>query len=625
MSAIHPLSPLQPVEVRAAVAALRSHIQRGPEAVRIKLVDLFEPPKRLLIQYFADMSTAVSRRARAYYHVKGSTDLGIAIINITNKQVELNEYRDDVQGPVDWTEYDEVHKACNTHPDVLAEIERLKLPPGAKVLNDPWAYGTDNEKERRRLFQCYMYIVLNDDPEANHYSLPAPFAPIFDAHTLELVAMERLPLGKGTDLDETTQPWQPRKAVEYSAKVLGDDVFRKDVRPLQVIQPEGPSFEISGRQVNWQKWSFYLGWTLREGPVLHNVTYEGRSLFHRVSMSEMTVPYGDPRSPFHRKQAFDLGDSGFGLTSNSLSLGCDCLGHIAYFDGIRVTADGEPVEMPQVVCMHEVDQGIGWKHTNWRNGKASVVRDRQLVVQCTATVANYEYILAFIMDQAANLHVEVKATGIVSTMPVNDNVKSPWGTVVAPGVLAVNHQHLFCMRIDPAIDGQKNSITYEDCIPVRDEPEIDPFGCAFRVKKSVIDKAGGYDLDLTKSRTYKIVNPSKINKISGQPVGYKLHAVPSQMMMMAPHTFNQKRGIFSSKPIWVTKYQDDQLYAAGEFTNQSRGDTGLAKWIQNSDPVDNEDVVLWHTFGVTHITRPEGTYPHFLQAPMMLIAFQTSP
>ena len=489
---------------------------------------------------------------------------------------------------------------------MLAEIEKLKLPPGAKVLNDPWAYGTDDEKERRRLFQCYMYIVLNDDLEANHYSLPAPFAPIFDAHTLELVALEKLPLGGGAELHETTQPWQPRKAVEYSANVLGQETFRKDVQPLQVLQPNGPSFKISGRQVDWQKWSFYLGWTLREGPVLHNVTYDGRSLFHRVSMSEMTVPYGDPRSPFHRKQAFDLGDSGFGLTSNSLSLGFDCLGHIAYFDGIRVTADGEPVEMPQVVCMHEVDQGIGWKHTNWRNGKASLVRDRQLVVQCTATVANYEYILAFIFDQAANLHVEVKATGIVSTMPVNDGVRSPWGTVVAPGVLAVNHQHLFCMRIDPAIDGQKNSIAYDDCVPVRDEPEVDPFGCGFRVHNTVIDKAGGYDLDLTKSRTFKIINPSKINQISGQPVGYKLHAVPSQMLMMAPHTFNQKRGIFSSKPIWVTKYQDDQLWAAGEFTNQSREDTGLAKWVQDSDPVDDEDVVLWHTFGVTHVTRPEG-------------------
>ncbi len=41
-----------------------------------------------------------------------------------------------------------------------------------------------------------------------------------------------------------------------------------------------------------------------------------------------TVPYGDPRGPFHRKQAFDLGDCGAGLTANELELGCDCLGMI---------------------------------------------------------------------------------------------------------------------------------------------------------------------------------------------------------------------------------------------------------------------------------------------------------
>lgn len=446
------------------------------------------------------------------------------------------------------------------------------------MINDPWAYGTDDANERRRLFQCYMYAILDDDPEANHYSLPLPFAPVFDAHTLELVSFERLPQGEGTDIDSETQPWSPVKPVEYSERVLGKVYFRKDLKPLVITQPEGPSFQIDGLCISWQKWTFQLGWTIREGPVLNDVRYDGRSLFYRVSLSEMTVPYGDPRSPYHRKQAFDLGDSGFGLTSNTLSLGCDCLGHIAYFDGIRVTGEGEPVNMPNVVCMHEVDQGIGWKHTNVRNGQASMVRDRQLVIQCTATVANYEYILAFVLDQAANLHIEVKATGIVSTMPIRKDVHSEWGTTVAPGVLADNHQHLFCVRIDPNLDNGPNSIQYDDCIPVHNEPDLDPFGCGFRVKSTTIERPGGYELDLTKARTFKIINPSSINSVSGKPAGYKLHAVPSQMMMMGAETFNLRRGLFASKPVWVTKYRDGELYAAGEFTNQSREDTGLAKF-----------------------------------------------
>lgn len=144
------------------------------------------------------------------------------------------------------------------------------------------------------------------------------------------------------DLDPETQPWEPVKPVEYSAGILDPDTFRRDVKPLQVSQPQAPSFKITDHHIEWQKWSLVLGC----------IKYDNRPLFYRVSMSEMTVPYGDPRSPYHRKQAFDLGDSGFGLTSNTLSLGCDCLGHIAYFGGMR---DGLPVAMPNVACMYERD------------------------------------------------------------------------------------------------------------------------------------------------------------------------------------------------------------------------------------------------------------------------------
>ncbi|KAF2798209.1 hypothetical protein K505DRAFT_357738 [Melanomma pulvis-pyrius CBS 109.77] len=600
----HPLDPISPIEIRKAVALMQACF--SPRPIRFKVVDLLEPPKDDVFAWMEDRTQKVDRKARIYYHLDGSPNMGKALVNITKGRIETAEELPDAQGPVDYWEWERVHEACNTHPDVISEIKKLQLPPSAKVVNDPWSFGTDNAEERRRLFQCYMYIVLNDDPEANHYSVPAPFSPVFDAHTLELLWIDRLPLGAGAETVEDMQPWNPVKPVEYAAGVLGESYFRQDLKALQVNQPQGPSFTVRGRNISWQKWNFQLSWNLREGPVLSTVSYDGRSLFYRVSMSEMTVPYGDPRTPYHRKQAFDLGDSGFGLTSNTLSLGCDCLGHIKYFDGYRVASDGQPILMQNVICMHEVDEGIGWKHTNFRNGRSSVVRDRQLVIQCTATVANYEYILAFILDQAANLHIEVRATGIVSTMPVKAGVHTPWGTVVAPGVMAANHQHLFNVRIDPALDGRRNSIVYQDCVPVRDDPKLDPFGCAFKVESTTIQKPGGYDIDLNTSRVYKMINPSRTNAVSGNSVGYKLHAIPSQMIMMGPQSFNFKRGVFASKPIWVTKYKDDELYAAGEFTNQSREDTGLAIWSKRDENVENEDVVLWHTFGLTHVTRPEG-------------------
>jgi primary-amine oxidase len=53
--------------------------------------------------------------------------------------------------------------------------------------------------------------------------------------------------------------------------------------------------------------------------VLHDVTFDGRPVFYRLSLSEMFVPYGDPRDPLHRKGAFDLGNVGAGVTANDLS------------------------------------------------------------------------------------------------------------------------------------------------------------------------------------------------------------------------------------------------------------------------------------------------------------------
>ena len=63
-------------------------------------------------------------------------------------------------------------------------------------------------------------------------------------------------------------------------------------------QPEGVSFKITdGEIIEWQKWRFVLNFDVREGIVLRNVCYDNRSIFYRLALSEMTVPYGDPRAP----------------------------------------------------------------------------------------------------------------------------------------------------------------------------------------------------------------------------------------------------------------------------------------------------------------------------------------
>lgn len=299
-----------------------------------------------------------------------------------------------------------------------------------------------------------------------------------------------------------------------------------------------------------------------------------------------------------------MGDVGFGITANQLSLGCDCLGHIKYFDGYRTDAQGAPIQLKNVICMHEQDNGLQHKHTNYRTGAATVVRNRQLVVQMICTVANYEYIFAFILDQAANIELEVRATGILSTVPFeNENGQTvPWGTNVGPGVMAPFHQHMFSLRIDPAIDGYKNTVYYEESVPMP-EDDSNPWLVGYTTEQNVIKSSGSASTSIDRHRVFKIRNDSIVNPITHHPIAYKLQTMPSQMLLASPNSFGSKRARFATRPIWVTKYQDDELFAAGEFTNQSKQSEGVEVWAGRNDGVENEDVVLWHSM-LSHLTSP---------------------
>ena len=121
---------------------------------------------------------------------------------------------------------------------------------------------------------------------------------------------------------------------------------RRDIKPLDIVQQDGPSFSVEGWKVTWQNWSFRIGWTAREGLVLHQIGFRDggreRPIIYRASITDMVVPYADPTANHFWKSAFDAGEYGLGKLANALELGCDCLGHIHYFD-VPVADDyGQP-------------------------------------------------------------------------------------------------------------------------------------------------------------------------------------------------------------------------------------------------------------------------------------------
>ncbi|KAJ2985435.1 hypothetical protein NUW58_g5532 [Xylaria curta] len=622
---IHPFDPLRPEEITRAGKIVRSEFVE--EDVNFRVITLKEPPKAVMIGYLEHEHRrqlerqAPLRCARVELIAKNTSnkpELFELLVNLDDDVIISRKRLEGKHSYIDSSYMQKVEAACLADERVQEEIRKLKLPLGSTPIVEAWAYATDGMNDMtERITMCWFYCRHIEHPDANYYAYPLDVCAEV-SEQLRVTRVYRLPGAPNERVNNADHPYDHQKIHATSASEYHPDLRpkpRDTTKPYQVVQPEGPSFKIQGNSLNWEKWSFRVGFNYREGLTLHDIRYDGRSLFYRLSLAEMFVPYGDPRSPYPRKGAFDLGNDGAGINANNLKLGCDCLGTIKYFDAWHNTQSGEPLKMPNVVCCHEQDDGILWKHTNFRTGNAVVTRSRMLVLQTIITVSNYEYIFAFQFCQDASIFYEVRATGILSTVPhhLEQQGRTPCGTVVAPGVLAPYHQHLFSLRIDPALDGHKNSLVIEESkpMPTGDAAVHNPFGVGYYTEDRYVEQEGGFDLDISKARVFKFLNENKINPITGTPVGFKLLPQPSQMLLAHPDSFHAKRSEFGKHAVWVTHYEDDDHFPAGRYTMQSLGGDGIASQIQkrraagNAQSVRNADIVVWHTFGSTHNPRIE--------------------
>ena len=399
----------------------------------------------------------------------------------------------------------------------------------------------------------------------------------------------------------------PGASGRYDAEAGGP--LRQDLRPLELTQPDGPSFELDGWEVRWQKWRLRVGFTPREGLVLHTVGYEDggrlRSILYRASYAELFVPYGDPSPGQYRKNVFDVGEYGIGFYLNSLELGCDCLGVIRYVDVDVPTGRGDASTIRNAICIHEEDFGLLWKHYDWQSGRAEVRRARRLVVSAIATVDNYEYGFYWYFYQDGTIESEVKLTGIVVTSAVAPGESPRHGTLVARALAAPNHQHFFCARLDLCVDGEENTVYEVHTEPTPIGPE-NPHGNAFAaVSRPLRYEAEAQQLvDPLAGRFWKVVNHSVRNHL-GEPVAYRLVPGVNVLPLAHPEAALRRRAAFAEKHLWVTPYDPAERYPAGDYPNQHPGGAGLPEWTAANRPIEDADIVLWYTLGSHHIPRLE--------------------
>jgi primary-amine oxidase len=597
---LHPLEPLTASEIKQAVHLLKTLPIFTP-TTRIISIILREPEKSFVYEWQGEKSC--DRQANAVLF-DNATNTAFAVRgNLTSESViDWRAAAAGSQPTLSMDEQVECEQAVLASEEFREALKRHHgITDTSLVMVDIWSAGNYGSEEDRSRRLTRPLCFLRSDPTDNGYARPIEgIRPVVDLNTMQVIRIE--------EYGEWPLPPQPANYASNRVKQQ-----RKDIKPLEITQPSGPSFSLSGKQLNWQNWSLVVGFNAREGLTIHDVHYldkgRNRPILYRGSLTEMVVPYGDPRPTQVRKNAFDVGEYGMGMCANSLKLGCDCVGHIAYLDADLCDSRGNALTIPNAICIHEEDYGILWKHTDRRlPDSPEVRRSRRLVVSSISTVENYEYGFFWYFYQDGNIQFEIKLTGILSLGTVHEGEAPKHGTLIAPLLYAPNHQHFFNVRLDFGIDGIANTVQQIDIVADAIDEE-NSFENAFHAQATNLtsEQQALAHLNLETARTWKIVNPSILNAM-GAPVGYKFFPGDNAFPLASPNAWWRRRAGFVNHHVWVTPYSEDEKYAAGDYPNQSSGGDGLIQWTEANRSIEDQDIVFWYTFGHTHIPRTED-YP----------------
>ena len=225
----------------------------------------------------------------------------------------------------------------------------------------------------------------------------------------------------------------------------------------------------------------------------------------------MVVPYRDPSPDHYRRTAYDIGEWGLGFMTQSLELGCDCLGEIRYLDAVLHDTAGEPYTIANAVCIHEEDDGVLWKHVDHTEG-AEVRRSRRLVISVHVTVANYEYLVYWRLYQDGSIECHVRATGIMVVGHLPEGEPARHGTLVDQRTYAPFHQHFLIARLDLDVDGPDNTVQMVETSAAGYSDE-DPYGLACGRPPSRCATEGFQDYRWETQRAWKVTNPSSLNHV----------------------------------------------------------------------------------------------------------------
>ncbi|PZM84343.1 MAG: hypothetical protein DKT66_06820 [Candidatus Melainabacteria bacterium] len=609
---LHPLDPMTKLELADNVRILKESGKFGTNVSLVSLT-LLEPEKEVTLNY--KPGDPIRRKSIAVLYGIDTNETHEVITDLNNKQVISDVLRKRVQ-PMQLEEDTPLGiELLKNNQAWMKGLERRGIKDMENVHMEMFVVGSPvniNNPDNDRLLRGYPYYRV-----VGHNSFGEPIEGLSAVVNLTK---------KTCDIRDSKDiiPLAGTSSNYFDPTNVGK--LRAPCKPLLTTQPEGPSFTLDGHEVRWQKWRFRYELDSREGLVLHCIGYEDegklRPILHRLGVSEVSVPYGAPGFDWVWRSPIDEGEYGLGRLTTTLRPGHEIPNHAKTIDVPYANSVGTIKIKPAGLAIWEQDGGILWEHHDDDADKTLTRRGRQLVIAHMFTLGNYDYFSQYFFNQDGSIDVKVTLNGdvlaqgvklkeceVCSQEPDEEGNILPkgverYGTLMAPNIVGINHQHFFCFRMDFDVDGVKNNV-YELNVRPINESRGHLEQNTFVLERSLLrrEEDAARDLNEVQSRCWKVVNKN-VSSYLGHPPGYLIQPGSNAYPYSHPDSYNRKRAGFLRHHFWTTKYKHDEMFAGGDYPTSSAGGEGLPEWI-SADSIDNEDLVCWYTVGITHAPRVE--------------------
>lgn len=597
----HPLDALEADEIVRAAAILRAAGETDDATPILSLT--LEPPAKAAVlawsagESFTRQARAVVRRERVTREILVDLDAG--------EVVSVKAVPGPGQPPMSLDEIFGAITVTTGHPEMRAGLARRGITDFEQLFCAPRTAGNFGEphEQTRRIAKVDCFDLTNNPTNV----FAAPIEGLFAIVDVEA----------GEVLDVVDLGVVPVSQRRWPLDAEAQESLR-DTRPVDIVAPQGGNIVVDGWSLSWNNWRAHLRWDPRAGLILSTVRYvdagEERSVLYQANVAEIFVPYQDPTEGWYYRTYMDEGEYGLGTSHSPLAAGADCPRNAIYLSPVMANGAGGADELTDRICAFEQPTGDAtWRHLDIISGALEARPNVEMVVRFIATVGNYDYLFDWVFDNKGQLTYRVGASGIDAVKGVAaQSLADPsaerdtaYGPLIAPGVAGIHHDHFFSVRLDLDVDGPVNRFVRDRLVPMR-LPDSSKRKSIWTTERDVArnDSDAKFRLSYEMPSLWRVESATQTSAL-GYATSYALKPAANARPLVDEDDPALARAQFANYHLWVTPYRADELWAGGDYANQSAPGEGLPKWTQDARDVEDTDIVLWYTLGFHHVPSSE--------------------